>query len=258
MNRHAIGIDIGGSSIKCARVDLDTGQLASERRKTPSPALSAVQDMYAALASVLPPDTDALAAGVAFPGVIKAGVVKTAAHIAQSWLDHPLTSTAATHLGRDVVALNDADAAGLAEMRYGAGRDVAGTALVLTLGTGIGSALFVDGHLVPNTELGHLEVDGTEAELRAAARIRVEHDLDWNSWLRALELVINRMHSLLWPDLVVLCGGITADHPQLARELVCHCPIKVGELRADAGLVGAALATTLSRGAWLQPQANPP
>ncbi|HPF27678.1 MAG TPA: ROK family protein [Steroidobacteraceae bacterium] len=258
MNRHAIGIDIGGSSIKCALVDLDKGQLAGERRTTSTPAMSAAQDMYAAIASVLPPDTGALAAGLAFPGVIKAGVVKTAAHIAKSWLDHPLTKTAAAHLDRDVVALNDADAAGLAEMRYGAGRDAGGTALVLTLGTGIGSALFVDGHLVPNTELGHLEVDGIEAELRAAARIRVEQELDWSSWLRALELVINRMHSLLWPDLVVLCGGITSDHPQLARELACHCPIKVGELRADAGLVGAALATTLSRGAWLRPQVAQP
>jgi polyphosphate glucokinase len=151
------------------------------------------------------------------------------------------------------VALNDADAAGLAEVTYGAARNVSGTVLVLTLGTGIGSALFVDGHLVPNTEFGHLEVDGMEAEARASGRARIEQQLSWDAWLGELNRVLQRLHSLLWPDLIVLCGGVTEDNPTLAQQLTCPCQVTLGALRADAGIVGAALATTLSRGVWLRP-----
>ena len=120
-------------------------------------------------------------------------------------------------LKRKVVAINDADAAGLAEVHFGAARDVNGTVLVLSLGTGIGSALFVDGKLVPNTEFGHLEFDGMEAEARASGRARMERKLEWAAYMTELNYVLNRMHALLWPDLIVLCGGITADHPNLVR-----------------------------------------
>ena len=253
MKQQAIGIDIGGSSIKCAIVDIERGVLVSDRHSVRSPAMSAIAAMYDAVAEALPPDSDALPAGVAFPGVVKSGIVCTAAHVAEDWIGHPLATTASERLDRDIVALNDADAAGLAEMHFGVARNCTGTVLVLTLGTGIGSALFVDGQLLPNTELGHLEVDGREAELRAAARIRTEQGLTWPAYTSELERVVNRMHALLWPDLVVLCGGITEDHPELATDLQARCPIKVGTLRVDAGLVGAALATRLTRGAWLTP-----
>jgi len=123
---------------------------------------------------------------------------------------------------------------------------------VLSLGTGIGSALFVDGRLVPNTELGHLEFDGMEAEARASGRARMERKLDWPTYMKELSYVIGRMHALFWPDLIVLCGGITADNPNLCEDLTSPAPLKVGALRADAGIVGAALATTLAQGVWIK------
>jgi polyphosphate glucokinase len=144
-----------------------------------------------------------------------------------------------------VIAINDADAAGLAEVRYGAARDETGTVLVLTLGTGIGSALFINRQLIPNTELGHLQVDGQEAELRAAARIKTEQNLSWDAWTAELNLVLKEYHALLWPDLIVLCGGVTEEPEQFMGKLRCDATLKVGQLRSRAGTVGAALATTL-------------
>jgi polyphosphate glucokinase len=195
-------------------------------------------------------------AGVTFPGVVVGGTVYTAANVAKAWIGQPLAEPAAKRLNRNVVAINDADAAGLAELHFGAARDVMGTVLVLSLGTGIGSALFVDGKLVPNTELGHLEFDGMEAETRASGRARMERKLDWTSYMSELSFVIQRTHALFWPDLIVLCGGITADHPNLADDLKSPAPLKLGALRADAGIVGAAYATSLAQGVWIkQPKA---
>jgi polyphosphate glucokinase len=251
MHRQAIGIDIGGSSIKAAVVDLNKGCLVGERHSVPSPAMSAVSEMLHAMAAAVPEDTASLPAGVTFPGVVVAGTVYTAANVAKSWIGQPLAEPAAAKLKRKVVAINDADAAGLAEVNFGAARNVNGTVLVLSLGTGIGSALFVDGKLVPNTELGHLEFDGMEAEARASGRARMERKLDWNAYMTELNYVLNRMHALFWPDLIVLCGGITADHPNLCDDLDVPTKIKLGALRADAGIVGAAFATTLAQGVWI-------
>jgi polyphosphate glucokinase len=131
-----------------------------------------------------------------------------------------------------------------------------GTVLVLSLGTGIGSALFVDGALVPNTELGHLEFDGMEAEVRASGRARMERKLDWDAYMTELNYVLNRTHALFWPDLIVLCGGITGDHPHLCEDLKVPTQLKIGALRADAGIVGAAFATTLHEGVWIGKQAK--
>ncbi len=250
MHRQAIGVDIGGSSIKAAVVDLTRGCLVGDRLSVPSPAMSSVKDMLDAAVTALP-DDGALPVGLTFPGVIRGGTVHTAANVAKSWIGQPLARLAATRLSRQVVAINDADAAGLAEVHFGAARDVPGTVLVLSLGTGIGSALFVDGRLVPNTELGHLEVDGMEAEARASGRARVERNLEWGAYVSELNVVINRLHSLFWPDLIVICGGITADHPQLSGDLDCPTELKLGALRADAGIVGAAFATTLAQGVWI-------
>jgi polyphosphate glucokinase len=252
MQRQAIGIDIGGSSIKAALVDLSRGTLVGERKSVPSPAMSAVSEMMDAMATALPDNASNLMAGVTFPGVVVGGTVFTAANVAKAWIGQPLAEPAAQKLKRQVIAINDADAAGLAEVHFGAARDVAGTVLVLSLGTGIGSALFVDGRLVPNTELGHLEFDGIEAEARASGRARMERKLDWPSYMKELSYVIGRMHSLFWPDLIVLCGGITADNPNLCEDLTSAAPLKVGALRADAGIVGAALATTLAQGVWIK------
>ena len=238
-----MGIDVGGSSIKCALVDLSTGAFASERFSTPTPALGSTDALLGALQSVaanLPGDH---AVGLAFPSVIRGGIVCTAANLNKAWIGKSLAGLAGERLRRPVIAVNDADAAGLAELRYGAARGVPGTVLLLTLGTGIGSALFIDGTLVPNTELGHLEVKGREAELRASGRAKVEQNLGWDAWADELSLVLNEMHALLWPDLIVLCGGITEEPEKFLDKLKCAARLCIGDLRSDAGIVGAALAT---------------
>ena len=241
----AIGVDVGGSSIKCALIDLGTGTFASERFSTPTPAHGSTEALLTALATVVANIPGAHPVGLAFPSVIRHGSVRTAANLNKDWIGKPLAQLAADHLHRPVIAINDADAAGVAELHYGAARDVAGTVLLLTLGTGIGSALFIDGTLVPNTELGHLEVDGREAEMRASGRAKVESDMTWDAWAAQLNLVVNRMHALLWPDLIVLCGGITEEPEQFLDKLHCEARLVIGALRSEAGIVGAALATSL-------------
>jgi polyphosphate glucokinase len=242
----AVGIDVGGSSIKCALIDLSTGEFAGERFSTPTPAQDSTDALLTALADVVSNVHGDHPVGLAFPSVIRQGIVRTAANLNKAWIGKPLAELAAKHLRRPVIAINDADAAGLAELRYGAARDVAGTVLLLTLGTGIGSALFIDGELVPNTELGHVQVVGREAEKRASGRAKVQGGLSWDAWASELNLVINEMHSLLWPDLIVLCGGITEEPENFMEKLRCEARLCVGALRSEAGIVGAAWATTLS------------
>src|SRR5258708_16784077 len=164
----AVGVDVGGSSIKCALIDLNTGAFAGERFSTPTPAQDSTDALLHALESVVSNIPGDHAVGLAFPSVIRGGVVRSAANLNKAWIGQPLAELAGKQLRRPVIAINDGDAAGLAELHYGAARNVAGTVLLLTLGTGIGSALFVDGRLVPNTEFGHLQVAGREAEKRAS------------------------------------------------------------------------------------------
>ncbi|MDP9010405.1 MAG: ROK family protein [Pseudomonadota bacterium] len=242
----AVGVDVGGSSIKCALIDLNTGTFAGERFSTPTPALDSTDALLAALTSVVSNIPGSHAVGLAFPSVIRGGIVRTAANLNKAWIGQPLAELAAKQLRRPVIAINDADAAGLAELHYGAARDVPGTVLLLTLGTGIGSALFVDGRLVPNTEFGHLQVAGREAEKRASGRAKVEGILSWDAWTAELNLVLNELHALLWPDLIVLCGGITEEPEKFMSKLHCEARLCVGTLRAEAGIVGAAFATTVS------------
>ena len=242
----AIGIDVGGSSIKCALVDLSTGAFAGERFSTPTPAHDSTETLLAALQNVVANVPGDYAVGLAFPSVIRDGTVRTAANLNKAWIGKSLAALAGERLQRPVTAINDADAAGLAELHYGAARGVTGTVLLLTLGTGIGTALFVDGRLVPNTELGHLEVAGREAELRASGRAKVEQQLSWDAWSEQLSLVLQEMHALLWPDLIVLCGGITEEPEKFMDKLHCEARLCIGTLRSEAGIVGAALATRLA------------
>ncbi len=245
-SRLAVGIDVGGSSIKCALVDLDTGAFASERFSTPTPAQGSTESLLAALQTVAANVPGDYAVGLAFPSVIRGGIVRTAANLNKAWIGKSLADLAGAHLRRPVTAINDADAAGLAELRHGAARDVPGTVLLLTLGTGIGSALFVDGRLVPNTEFGHLEVRGSEAEHRASGRAKIERQMSWSAWAEQLNLVLNELHALLWPDLIVLCGGITEEPEQFMHKLHCEARLCIGTWRSEAGIVGAALATVLA------------
>jgi polyphosphate glucokinase len=239
----AVGIDVGGSSIKCALVNVATGEFAGERFSTPTPAQDSTETLLAALATVVANVPGNHPVGLAFPSVIRGGVVCTAANLNKAWIGQPLAALAAERLERPVIAINDADAAGLAELRYGAACGVPGTVLLLTLGTGIGSALFVDGKLVPNTEFGHLQVAGQEAEHRASGRAKVEHNLGWDGWADELNIVLKEMHALLWPDLIVLCGGITEEPEKFMNKLHCEARLCIGALRSEAGIVGAAAAT---------------
>jgi polyphosphate glucokinase len=242
----AVGVDVGGSSIKCALVDLSTGVFAGERFSTPTPAQDSTETLLAALTAVVSNVPGGHAVGLAFPSVIRNGTVRTAANLNKAWIGKSLSVLAGAHLRRPVIAINDADAAGLAELRYGAARGVQGTVLVLTLGTGIGSALFVDGKLVPNTEFGHLQVAGREAELRASGRAKIDGQLSWDAWAEQLNLVLKEMHALLWPDLIVLCGGITEAPEKFMDKLHCEARLCIGSLRSEAGIVGAALATIVA------------
>ena len=242
----AIGVDVGGSSIKAALIDLANGTFASERFSTPTPAQGSTESLLEALAAVAANIPGEHAVGVAFPSVIMGGTVRTAANLNKAWIGQPLARLTGERLRRPVIAINDADAAGLAELHYGAARNVPGTVLLLTLGTGIGSALFVDGHLVPNTEFGHLEVRGQEAERRASGRAKVENGLSWDAWAQELNLVLNELHALMWPDLIVLCGGITEEPEMFLSKLRCPARLCIGALRSEAGIVGAALATSLT------------
>jgi polyphosphate glucokinase len=236
-----IGIDVGGSGIKAAIVETGTGELTTARVRvdTPHPATpKAVAKATAGLVAELPRE---LSAGIGFPAVILRGVAKTAANIDPSWIDTPADRLFADALGRPLTVGNDADAAGLAEMRFGAGRGPEGTVLMLTLGTGIGSALFRDGLLVPNTEFGHLQVRGKDAERRAAASIKERKGLSWHAWSKLLAEYVDAIDALLWPDLVIIGGGISKDSDRFIHDLPSRVTCVPAALQNRAGIVGAAM-----------------
>ncbi|MBO0838720.1 MAG: ROK family protein [Actinobacteria bacterium] len=248
---HVLGIDIGGTGIKAAPVDIDTGQLTAERQKiaTPHPASpDAVADVVAKLVQ----DYNwSGPAGITFPGVVVDGVIHTAANVDHSWIgvDAAKAFEAATKLR--VAVLNDADAAGVAEMKFGAGKGVGGTVLLLTFGTGIGSALFIDGVLVPNTEFGHIEIRGKDAEKRASELVREEHDLSWDSWANRVDEYLAHMEALLSPKLIIIGGGVSRKSDKFVPLLTgLRAAVVPATLHNDAGIVGAALACdAASRGA---------
>lgn len=236
-----IGIDFGGSGIKAAAVDLDTGDFAGERTRIDTPQPSTPD----AVAKVLVDLLDAVDAdgpvGVTVPGVVRGGVVGSAANIDQSWIGADASAVFGTATGRRVVALNDADAAGLAEAAFGAARGQRGLVVMTTLGTGIGSALLYDGALVPNAELGHLEIDGRNAESHAANSAREREDLDWAEWADRLTVYYTTVERLLSPDLFVVGGGVSKHADKFLPLIKIDTPIIPALLRNKAGIIGAAL-----------------
>lgn len=244
----AIGIDIGGSGIKGARVNVVSGALLSERIKYPTPQGGKPSDILATVEKILA-DLDSSRdelMGVCFPAVVRHGVTMSAANVSTDWIGLPAERLFADSLDREVHFINDADAAGFAEARLGAARNVAGLVIVVTLGTGIGTALISDGVLVPNAELGHLEIDGTDAELRASNAAREREGLSFEEWGQRLTRYLSHLEMLFSPDLFVIGGGISKDHDQFFPHIAIGTPLKPAQLLNNAGIVGSALLATLN------------
>ncbi len=237
-----LGIDVGGSGIKGAPVDTDEGKLLEPRFRvvTPQPAtVDAVADCIAEVAQHFDWKGEI---GCGFPSVIKKGTIYTAANIDKSWIgvnakaliEHK--TQCRTHL------MNDADAAGLAEIHFGAARDNKGSVLLITVGTGLGAALFTNGELVPNLELGHIIIRGKEAEHRASDAVRVEKELSWKRWARRFDEFLVYIERLLWPDLIIIGGGTSKNFAKFAPYLTVQAPVVPASMLNEAGIVGAAMA----------------
>lgn len=238
-----MGIDIGGSAIKAAPVDVDKGRLSAERSMTPTPQPATPEAIATSLHSLTRDCArSAKLIGCGLPAAIQNGIVRTAANIDRSWIGVRVEDLFKEATGCAVTVLNDADAAGLAEMRFGQGRDEKGTVMVITVGTGLGSALFRRGTLVPNTELGHLILQGQVAETYASAAVKTRLGLSYAEWVPRLDSYLQRLRELFWPDLFIIGGGISEDFARIAPLLTVKTPTRPALLGNDAGIIGAAMA----------------
>lgn len=244
----ALGIDVGGSGIKGAPVDIFTGQLLAERLRIPTPKHSTpkavaevVGQIVTHFASSMPAE---VAIGVTVPSVVQHGVVKSAANIDDSWIGSPGEQVISDVVNRPVTLVNDADAAGLAEVHFGAAKGQAGLVLVVTLGTGVGVATVHDGRLIPNAELGHIELGGVEAETWMSAAAREREDLSFSQWAQRLNVYFSHLENLLWPDLFIVGGGASRKAHKFLPLLDIRTPIVPAALRNGAGIAGAALFAT--------------
>ncbi len=246
--RLAIGVDIGGSGIKAAAVDLDTGALVSTRHRVPTPqpsAPTAVIDVIAKLIRSIAKEVGAgpdVAVGIGFPAVVIDGITKSAANVDHGWLDFDADAAFERVLKRPVHLVNDADAAGVAEMRYGAGVGRMGTVFTITLGTGFGSALFYNGRLIPNLELGHMEIRGRDAERRSAASARIKRSLSWKAWAMDLDEHLLAIEKLFSPKLFIVSGGVSKRSENFIPRLTVRAEVVPATLLNSAGIVGAAMA----------------
>jgi polyphosphate glucokinase len=243
----AIGVDVGGSGVKAAVVDTRSGLLVSERLRVPTPTPSTPDRVGATIgrlirrlvkSAALPADTPV---GVGLPGVAMDGRLLTAANIDPAWIDYPIADKLSKSLKRPVSIVNDADAAGIAEMRFGIGVGRPGVVIFLTLGTGVGSGVFNDGVLVPNTEFGQMEIRGRPAERRSAAAARVRRGLSWKAWASDLDEHLQRIEDLMWPTLFIIGGGVSKNADKYVPRLTTRTPVVPASLRNDAGIVGAAI-----------------
>ncbi|SFK52580.1 polyphosphate--glucose phosphotransferase [Geodermatophilus ruber] len=235
------GVDIGGSGVKGAPVHLDTGDLAGERVRLPTPRPSTPEQVGEVVAEIVGTAGWTGRLGVTIPAVVTRGVTRTAANIDPAWVDADAEALLRRATGCEVTVVNDADAAGYAEARFGAARGHPGVVLVTTLGTGIGTALVHDGRLVPNTELGHIEIDGVDAEHRASEAARERDGLAWEKWAKRLQRYYRTLEKLFWPDLIVVGGGVSKKADKFLPLLDLRTPIVPAALRNEAGIVGAAL-----------------
>lgn len=247
-HRRAIGIDVGGTGVKAAVVDLATGELVSPRirEKTPQPATpEAVIEVAGRILDRLAEGghlDPTMLAGVGVPGVVKRQLVKTAANIDPSWIDFPVRETLEARIGRPVRLINDADAAGLAEVAFGAAKGVPGTVLLLTIGTGIGSALLVDGRLLDSTEFGHVTYRGKDGETLVSGAARERRKVGWRRWAIEFSEYLALLEKWFWPDLIILSGGVSKEHAKYDKWLKSRAPIVMAHFLNTSGIIGAALA----------------
>ena len=244
MAKVAIGIDIGGTGIKGALVDVKKGELAGERLRVETPAGGRPDDIAMVvkeLIGVLDPNGSATAIGICFPAVVQHGVTKSAANVSKEWIGLDADDLFTKVIGKPVHLINDADAAGVAEMKFGVGKKTKGLVLMTTLGTGIGTALFIDGRLVPNTELGHLEIEGVDYETKAAFSAKERENLDWVGWAKRLQTYYTKVENLFTPDLLVVGGGVSKEHEDFLPLLKLRTEIVPAKLKNTAGIIGAAM-----------------
>jgi polyphosphate glucokinase len=240
--RILLGVDIGGTGIKGALVDTQRGEVVGEPYRVSTPKRATPDAVMVRVARVVDHFRTDGPIGVTFPGIVRHGVVGSAAHVDPSWIGRKPAELFERRLGRPVVVLNDADAAGLAEMTFGAGRGRRGVVVMVLFGTGIGSALFLDGRLVPNTELGHILVAGKDGERLAAARVKTRQMLTWKRWSRRVNQYLARLESLVSPDTIIIGGGISKDHEKFMPRLRSIAEVIPAALLNEAGIVGAAVA----------------
>jgi polyphosphate glucokinase len=236
-----LGIDIGGSGVKGAPVDIETGQLLAERMRIKTPKKAEPEPVAEVVNRIAQSFNWKGPIGIGFPAPIKSGVTLMAANVSEKWVGTNADDLFSKATGCDCVMINDADAAGLAEMTFGAGRGQPGTVILLTLGTGIGSAIFHHGHLLPNTEFGHLKMKGVDAEFRASDAARQREELSWKKYAKRLNKYLATMEKLFWPDLFIIGGGISKESEKYLPLLTLNTPIVPAQLLNEAGIVGAAL-----------------
>jgi len=239
---HVLGIDIGGSGIKGAIVDAESGEMITERYRLDTPEGAKPVDVALAVGQVARHFEWKGPIGCTFPAVIRNGVAYSAANVDKSWIGTDAKTLFEEATGCPVTVINDADAAGIAEMVFGAGRDRQGVIIMLTLGTGIGSALFVDGHLLPNTELGHIEINGGDAERQAADSARQRADLSWKKWGNRLNQYFQTLEFLLSPDLFIVGGGVSKQSEKFFQHIKTRAPLVVAQMLNEAGIIGGAMA----------------
>ncbi len=237
-----LGIDVGGSGIKGAPVDTETGQLLAERLRIKTPKGAEPEPVAKVVAEIAQSFKWKGPIGIGFPAPIKAGVAMMAANVSEKWVGTNADDLFTKITGCDCTMINDADAAGLAEMKFGAGRGQPGTVILLTLGTGIGSAIFYQGKLLPNTEFGHMEMKGKDAEWRASDAVRQREDLSWKKYAKRLNRYLAAMEKLFWPDLFIIGGGISKVSDKFIPLLTIETPVVPAQFLNEAGIVGAALA----------------
>jgi len=237
-----LGIDIGGSGIKGAPVDVENGVLLAERYRIPTPESASPEPVAETVAQIARHFDWKGPIGCGFPAVVQKGITRTAANVHREWINTNAAALFSEATGCPVKVFNDADVAGLAEMAFGAGKGRMGVVLVVTIGTGLGTSLFTDGVLLPNTELGHIEIDGKDAELFASDAARKREDMSWKRWGKYFDVYLNKLHGLLWPDLIILGGGASKKYEKFREFLTVPTEIVTAETLNEAGIIGAALA----------------